>query len=163
MNAHVPYIPPYITDNAAAIVDAIVTDLTGRKGLDNEWEQIDEDIQRDIVAQWVQLAVEVLTKPRECFAVGDLPTPYLPPVKALVWTEVRCAEYGSMGYCCDLGCGRYYRIYPPRGACTTWLLGTESMDTEDPSHPSSWHPTLEAAQAAAQQEWGAFITAAIQS
>ena len=40
------------------IVDNILSDLTGRKGLGNEWEAIDEDIQEEIIAGWCDIVVK---------------------------------------------------------------------------------------------------------
>lgn len=36
------------------IVFEIIHDLGGRKGLDNEWDDIDQEIQDEIIAAWVQ-------------------------------------------------------------------------------------------------------------
>lgn len=43
-------------DTAERIVSAIVSDLTGRKGLGDEWDQIDPDIVDEIQSKWVELA-----------------------------------------------------------------------------------------------------------
>ena len=40
---------------AEAIAFDIVTDLSGRKGLGNEWDEIDEDIQDEILKKWVNI------------------------------------------------------------------------------------------------------------
>ncbi len=37
---------------ATQIVDAIVIDLTDRRGLKSEWRQIDEDIKTEIQIRW---------------------------------------------------------------------------------------------------------------
>lgn len=37
------------------IVDAIIIDLSDRRGLRHEWEQIDEDIQKEIRDKWINL------------------------------------------------------------------------------------------------------------
>lgn len=37
---------------ASIAVDKIIDDLSDRKGLRHEWEQIDEDIQEEIKDQW---------------------------------------------------------------------------------------------------------------
>ena len=37
------------------IVDAIIADLTDRKGLRQEWEAIDEDIKAEIRLKWIEL------------------------------------------------------------------------------------------------------------
>lgn len=50
-------------DCAAQIVHEIVADLTGRRGLRQEWEQIDEDIRRQIIDAWTKIATNHL---RDC-------------------------------------------------------------------------------------------------
>lgn len=45
-------------EQAEKIVDAIVDDLTGRRGLRQEWEGIDEDIQQEIKAEWRELVLK---------------------------------------------------------------------------------------------------------
>ncbi len=40
---------------ARRIVDRIVADLTDRRGLGQEWDQIDDEIQDEIIATWVDL------------------------------------------------------------------------------------------------------------
>jgi len=45
-------------ETAKKIVTAIVKDFTGRRGLRQEWEQIDEEIQEEIVAQWEELVLK---------------------------------------------------------------------------------------------------------
>jgi hypothetical protein len=37
---------------ARRAVDEIISDLKGRKGIGDEWEQIDEDIQKEIRDTW---------------------------------------------------------------------------------------------------------------
>jgi hypothetical protein len=44
---------------AKKIVEALITDLTDRKGLGNMWEEIDQDIQEEIMTKWVSLVLEV--------------------------------------------------------------------------------------------------------
>ena len=41
-------------EQAEKAVDAILIDLCGRSGLQNEWDNIDEDIQEEIVGVWVE-------------------------------------------------------------------------------------------------------------
>lgn len=43
---------------AGEIVDAIIKDLTGRKGLRQEFEQIDPGIQNEIRERWVAIVME---------------------------------------------------------------------------------------------------------
>lgn len=42
------------------IVDAIIRDLTDRRGLKYEWKNIDEEIQAEIRATWMLLARRVI-------------------------------------------------------------------------------------------------------
>jgi hypothetical protein len=49
---------------AEGIVDAIIRDLSDRKGLGNEWEEIDDDIQKQIREEWITLVVEHSGPPR---------------------------------------------------------------------------------------------------
>lgn len=42
-------------DRYTKAVDAIVNDLLDRKGLSDEWDQIDEDIQEEIKKMWAHL------------------------------------------------------------------------------------------------------------
>jgi hypothetical protein len=44
------------------IVDAIIADFTDRRGLRQEWEQIDDDIQAEIRATWIALVNRELLK-----------------------------------------------------------------------------------------------------
>lgn len=45
-------------DTAAIIVDAIIKDLTDRRGLRQEWDAIDDDIQDEIRNVWIQIVVK---------------------------------------------------------------------------------------------------------
>lgn len=40
---------------AELAVDAIIEDLSDRRGLRQEWEQIDRDIRKEIRAEWIKL------------------------------------------------------------------------------------------------------------
>ena len=42
-------------DKSEQIVDAIISDLTDRRGLRQEWEMIDEDIQEEIKETWISI------------------------------------------------------------------------------------------------------------
>jgi hypothetical protein len=42
------------------IVKAIVEDFTDRRGFRQNWEQIDEEIQKEIIAEWERLVEERL-------------------------------------------------------------------------------------------------------
>ena len=44
------------TKLAALIVGDIIDDLSDRRGLSQEWGQIDDEIRRDIVKEWMELA-----------------------------------------------------------------------------------------------------------
>jgi len=45
---------------AELIVDAILHDLQGRKGLRHQWNEIDEEIQEEIRTEWIDLTIGVL-------------------------------------------------------------------------------------------------------
>ena len=47
---------------AKKIVAAIKADFTDRRGLRQEWEQIDDDIQREIEAKWLSIVLKILNK-----------------------------------------------------------------------------------------------------
>jgi uncharacterized lipoprotein YehR (DUF1307 family) len=49
-------------DKAERIVEAIKKDFTSRRGLRQEWEQIDQEIQEEITAEWVTIARKELDK-----------------------------------------------------------------------------------------------------
>ena len=38
--------------NPDEIIDKIIADISGRKGLGDEWDQIDDDIKAEIRAEW---------------------------------------------------------------------------------------------------------------
>lgn len=40
---------------ASKIVDAIIRDLSDRRGLGQEWDQIDDDIKAQIREEWIQI------------------------------------------------------------------------------------------------------------
>jgi len=42
-------------DKAEKIVKEILADLTDRRGLRQEWENIDNDIQDEIKSEWIQI------------------------------------------------------------------------------------------------------------
>lgn len=42
---------------AKKIVEAIVDELSGRKGLRHEWEQIDPEIQDEIMQEWTKIVL----------------------------------------------------------------------------------------------------------
>ena len=44
---------------AKKIVEALITDLTDRKGLADVWDGIDQGIQEEIMTKWVGLVMEV--------------------------------------------------------------------------------------------------------
>lgn len=41
---------------AAKIVDDIVDDLQDRRGLRQEWDQIDDDVKQQILIKWIDIA-----------------------------------------------------------------------------------------------------------
>lgn len=43
---------------ARRIAYRILADMTDRRGLRQQWEQIDDDIQEEIIAAWIRLAEE---------------------------------------------------------------------------------------------------------
>lgn len=53
------------TQRARFAVKKIVRDLTGRKGLRQEWEQIDEEIRTEIEEEWTRLIIESMPEPKE--------------------------------------------------------------------------------------------------
>lgn len=46
---------PVKATDAKAVVLAIIEDLSDRRGLKQEWRQIDEDVQREIVEKWTKI------------------------------------------------------------------------------------------------------------
>jgi hypothetical protein len=50
---------------AKTIVNRIISDLTGRSGLENEWDSIDEDIQNEIRETWESIVTEELPQEGE--------------------------------------------------------------------------------------------------
>lgn len=46
----------------ARAVCAIIKDLSDRRGLDNEWDAIDDDIQTEIVERWKEIIKEEFSK-----------------------------------------------------------------------------------------------------
>ena len=49
-------------ERARLIVDAIIADLTDRRGLRHQWDQIDRPIRAEIRATWVEIARAALGK-----------------------------------------------------------------------------------------------------
>lgn len=49
-----------VGQQAEEIVDAIIDNLTDRKGLRHEWDNIDEEIQAEIRADWMLIARRVI-------------------------------------------------------------------------------------------------------
>ena len=47
---------------ATLIVEAIINDLCGRRGLRQEWEAIDEEIQQELKQEWVDLVIAEMEK-----------------------------------------------------------------------------------------------------
>ena len=42
---------------AKKIVDKLVADFTDRRGLRQEWDQIDEDIKKEIIDTWTKIVI----------------------------------------------------------------------------------------------------------
>jgi len=42
-------------EQVATIVDALIEDLEGRRGLGDEWDMLDEDIQEEIRERWIDI------------------------------------------------------------------------------------------------------------
>lgn len=42
---------------AKRIIENIIEDISDRKGLGNEWEQIDEEIQEEIKEEWLKIVM----------------------------------------------------------------------------------------------------------
>jgi hypothetical protein len=51
-----------LTNTAKLIVKDILYDLTGRKGLGDEWDSIDGDIQDEIKQEWTEMVITRLKK-----------------------------------------------------------------------------------------------------
>lgn len=47
---------------AQRIITKIVNDLTDRRGLRQEWDQIDEDIKEEILEKWRKIVIEEVNK-----------------------------------------------------------------------------------------------------
>jgi len=45
-------------------VRGIIADLSDRRGLRQEWEQIDKDIQQEIFTKWQEIIFDAFTKKR---------------------------------------------------------------------------------------------------
>ena len=45
-------------EQARRVVNAIIKDLTQRRGLRQEWEQIDAGIRKEIKAEWIGIAMK---------------------------------------------------------------------------------------------------------
>jgi hypothetical protein len=50
-----------IEKKADEIVKGILADLSGRRGLRQEWDMIDDEIQEEIIEEWHGIAVGVLS------------------------------------------------------------------------------------------------------
>jgi len=48
---------------ATEIVDSIIADMTGRRGLRQAWDEIDSELQDEIRAKWIALAKSRLPAP----------------------------------------------------------------------------------------------------
>lgn len=52
--------PPITVPQERRIAYRILEDMTDRRGLRQQWEQIDEDIQEEIIARWIEIVVAEL-------------------------------------------------------------------------------------------------------
>ena len=55
-----------IEETARAIVWEIVDDLTSRRGLRQEWEAIDKDIQESIKSTWFESTKRIILEETQC-------------------------------------------------------------------------------------------------
>jgi hypothetical protein len=60
-------------DESLAKVYDIITDLTDRRGLRQEWEQIDSDIQDEIIAKWRDIIEGKKVKSKKKVVLPKLP------------------------------------------------------------------------------------------
>jgi len=51
-----------MNETAKIIVDRIILDLTDRRGLRQIWEQLDDEIQEEIRAEWERIAKDALKR-----------------------------------------------------------------------------------------------------
>ena len=51
-----------MNETAKIIVDRIILDLTDRRGLRQIWEQLDDEIQEEIRAEWERFAKDALKR-----------------------------------------------------------------------------------------------------
>lgn len=42
------------------VINEIIKDLAGRKGLGDAWEEVDDDIKEDIIDEWVEIILDNL-------------------------------------------------------------------------------------------------------
>lgn len=42
-------------ETATKIIDLIISDIEDRKGIGNEWEEIDDDIKEEIRNEWIDI------------------------------------------------------------------------------------------------------------
>lgn len=50
-----------LSDTAESIVAQIVDDLSGRSGLGNEWDQIDEQTKKEIIEHWEYIVLRMIS------------------------------------------------------------------------------------------------------
>ena len=46
------------------VLEAIISDLTDRRGLENEWDQIDEDVKQEIKDTWLEIIYQSMIEER---------------------------------------------------------------------------------------------------
>lgn len=49
-------------EKSKRIVARLLQDMSGRKGLGDEWDMIDDDVQDEIIQEWVNLVFEELVE-----------------------------------------------------------------------------------------------------
>jgi hypothetical protein len=62
-------------DKATLIVEAILKDLKGRRGLRQEWDGIDRDIQEEIIDVWAASVRQILNDETETQGYAPNQTP----------------------------------------------------------------------------------------
>jgi hypothetical protein len=79
---------------AREIVLRIIIDLTDRRGLRQQWEEINDEIRDEIVAQWEKLTREVLTAPSSS---TNTPSARMPTIKPAAAREAPFARTPRRG------------------------------------------------------------------
>jgi len=124
---------------ACAIATRIRDDICDRSGLQNEWENIDEETQQDIIDTWVEIATQEIAR-GSCVVPG---CPGNHESKHMVCEALSNEEKSpyyeitpSSDGCCTCGAGQYWTIcyQNPDGSYTeigTSWQGTEGKETAE--------------------------------